>query len=159
MRRFALFATGAAVAAVTTGIASPARAQVPQRDVETFEEYVPNRGLIVSGSIVLGVTYGVSTIVAMRDADAADRALYVPLAGPWIDLAERDGCKGALRCDGETTNKVLLVADGVGQAIGALQIVGGFLFPAKRTVTTVGSVQLVPNVGPKSTGLTAYGTF
>ncbi|HWO11814.1 MAG TPA: hypothetical protein VNN80_20115, partial [Polyangiaceae bacterium] len=38
-------------------------------------------------------------------------------------------------CDSETVNKVLLVTDGVFQGIGALQIVGAFIFPETRAVT------------------------
>jgi hypothetical protein len=73
-----------------------------------------------------------------------------------MDLADRRECRG---CTSEATNKVLLVASGVGQAVGALQIVGGFLFPAKRTVTRVGRVHLAPQVGLGRAGLSAYGTF
>jgi len=37
-------------------------------------------------------------------------------------------------CDRENTYKVLLVADGVLQGLGALEILGGLLFPETKTV-------------------------
>jgi hypothetical protein len=124
------------------GVPSRARALERARDTVTITDSVPNRGLIWSGVAVLGTTYGISTVVAAVSDKPADRALWVPVAGPWIDLGSRGRCRGS--CNHEATNKVLLVADGLGQAIGALQILGGFLFPAKRTVTEVGRVQILP---------------
>ncbi|WP_437675505.1 hypothetical protein [Sorangium sp. So ce131] len=144
MNKLALFTSAAVLAVATTASTGAALAQEPQRDTVTITDSVPNRGLIWSGVAVLGTTYGVSTVVATFSDKPADLALWVPVAGPWIDLGARGGCEGERRCDAEATNKVLLVADGLGQAIGALQILGGFLFPAQRTVTQVGSVQILP---------------
>ncbi|WP_437585257.1 hypothetical protein [Sorangium sp. So ce1000] len=157
MQRLALFTTAAA-AALATVVANPtAQAQqTSAQDTVTYQENVPNSGLIVSGTILLGATYGASAFVATRSDRTEDSSLFVPIAGPWMDLADRRECRG---CTGEATNKVLLVASGVGQAVGALQIVGGFLFPAKRTVTRVGRVHLAPQVGLGRAGLSAYGTF
>ncbi|AUX48526.1 uncharacterized protein SOCE26_100640 [Sorangium cellulosum] len=143
MNKLALFTSAAVMAVATTGTGA-ALAQEPQRDTVTITDSVPNRGLIWSGVAVLGTTYGISTVVATFSDKPADRALWVPVAGPWIDLGARGSCEGGRRCDTEATNKVLLVANGLGQAIGALQILGGFLFPAQRTITQVGSVQIIP---------------
>ncbi|WP_437316580.1 hypothetical protein [Sorangium sp. So ce385] len=126
------------------GFTEAAHAQERTRDTVTITDSVPNRGLIWSGVAVLGTTYGISTVVATFSDKPADRALWVPIAGPWIDLGTRGKCSGDRACNTEATNKVLLVADGLGQAIGALQILSGFIFPAKRTVTEVGSVQIIP---------------
>jgi hypothetical protein len=66
---------------------------------------------------------------------------------------------------------VLIVVDGIFQGIGALNIVGAFLFPEKRTVTVslsapretrVSSLSLhvLPaQVGASAYGLAAVGTF
>jgi hypothetical protein len=56
-------------------------------------------------------------------------------------------------------NKVLLVADGLFQGFGALQVLGGFLFPTTRTVTQTANVQVLPNVGSTHVGITAVGSF
>ncbi|WP_437952750.1 hypothetical protein WME98_20075 [Sorangium sp. So ce296] len=144
MNKLALLTSAAAVAVATMGFTEAAHAQERTRDTVTITDSVPNRGLIWSGVAVLGTTYGISTVVATFSDRPADRALWVPIAGPWIDLGTRGKCGGDRSCNTEATNKVLLVADGLGQAIGALQILSGFIFPAKRTVTEVGSVQIIP---------------
>ncbi|AUX37956.1 MULTISPECIES: hypothetical protein [Sorangium] len=144
MNKLALLTSAAAVAVATLGFTGAAHAQERTRDTVTITDSVPNRGLIWSGVAVLGTTYGISTVVATFSDKPADRALWVPIAGPWIDLGSRGKCGGDRACNTEATNKVLLVADGLGQAIGALQILSGFIFPAKRTVTEVGSVQIIP---------------
>ncbi|MGK3988430.1 hypothetical protein WME99_35635 [Sorangium sp. So ce136] len=144
MNKLALFASAAVMAVATIGFTGTAHAQERTRDTVTITDSVPNRGLIWSGVAVLGTTYGISTVVATFSDEPADRALWVPVAGPWIDLGARGKCGDGRKCDAEATNKVLLVADGLGQAIGALQILGGFIFPATRTVTQVGSVQFIP---------------
>ncbi|WP_437957683.1 hypothetical protein WME76_41295 [Sorangium sp. So ce119] len=144
MNKLALFTSAAVMAVSTLAFTGTAQAQERTRDTVTITDSVPNRGLIWSGVAVLGTTYGISTVVATFSDEPADRALWVPVAGPWIDLGTRGKCGGGQECNAETTNKVLLVADGLGQAIGALQILSGFIFPAKRTVTEVGSVQIIP---------------
>lgn len=127
----------------------------------TTTETVPNRGLITSGVVLLGATYASSLVVAAGTSDYdPDRKLYIPIAGPWMDLAERKGECGrgnAPSCDNEDLYQVLLVADGIGQGIGALQILGGFVFPVHRTETV--SASIVPRLSPKMMGLSAVGTF
>jgi hypothetical protein len=53
------------------------------------------------------------------------------------------------------------VADGVFQGAGMAQIVAGFLFPEKRTVTRSAErgVHVSPTAGLGSVGITAYGAF
>jgi hypothetical protein len=67
----------------------------------------------------------------------------------------------------ETTYSVLIVADGIGQALGSIMIIGAFLHPEERTVThsTTASVPLEPvlHLLPSSVGtgygMLAIGTF
>jgi hypothetical protein len=100
-------------------------------------EYAPNGTLLASGVIVLGGSYAASVIVAGTSDHDGDHHLYVPIAGPWLDLTNRGSCPvGSTACDNETTYKVLLVIDGVLQAAGALQIVGALLSPEPQDVTT-----------------------
>ena len=54
-----------------------------------------------------------------------------------MNLANREPCgtgRNMPACDRENTYKVLLVADGVLQGLGALEILGGLLFPETKTV-------------------------
>jgi hypothetical protein len=130
----------------------------PARDVVTTEEKVPNAGLIASGAVMFSLPYATSVIVGASSTREGDRYLYVPVAGPWIDIAKRGPCRGA-GCEREMGNNVLLVANGVLQGVGALQILGGFIFPTTRTVTRTASVHVTPTGGPSSLGLAAFGAF
>jgi hypothetical protein len=182
--RFALKAAAAVTVAGSFAFAAPARAQdtvvvqpsqpapatnttvvqpAPTTVAETRTEYAgPNRALIASGLLTFGITYGASAIVASTSDLSADRRLFVPVVGPWLDLAQRPDCGPALdrSCDGETTNKVLLVADGIFQGLGVLQVIGGFLMPETRQVstTTTAKVRVVPQAG-RMTGLAVIGSF
>ena len=132
--------------------------------IETYEETGPNGGLIGGGVLMFGIAYGSSVVAAASSNRAADQSLFVPLLGPWIDLARRDGCIGVDACGvNETANKVLLVAGGLFQAAGALQILGGFLFPETRIVVRQAKdergLHLQPTAGYGSFGLSAYGAF
>lgn len=132
---------------------------MPPRDVITYEESMPNGSLIGSGLTMFGASYLPSLVVAASSDRAGDTALYIPVVGPWIDLGQRDSrCPGS-RCVGDAANKVLLVVDGVFQGLGALQVLGGFVFPTTRTVTQLAGVRVLPTVGSSQVGLTAVGSF
>lgn len=140
------------IRASVIGMATP-------HDVITYEESMPNGALIASGLTMFGVSYLPSMIVAASSSQPGDTSLFVPIVGPWMDLAQRDSSCLYGHCDRDTGNKVILVMDGVLQGLGALQIVGGFLFPTTRTVTQVASVHVVPSVSATQMGLTAVGAF
>lgn len=128
-------------------------------DVITYEESRPNGALIGSGLTMFAFSYIPSMIVAASSSRAGDNTLYVPVAGPWMNLAQRDNACPNGRCPGDTPNKVLLAFDGVFQGLGALQVLGGFLFPTTRTVTQTAGVHVLPSVSAHQVGLTAVGAF
>ena len=88
-----------------------------------------------------------------------------------MDLASRSSCPANAPCNHETVNKVLIVVDGIFQGLGALDIVGAFVFPEARTVTVRSSersdayesrvsLRIVPaQISANSYGLAAFGTF
>jgi len=134
---------------------------------EEVHHYGPNRAMIGSGVVTLGISYGASVIVGAQSDHAGDKSLFVPVAGPWMDLTTRGGCN-VEPCGHETANKVLLVVDGIVQAIGALDIVAGLF--TEETVRTAKAPAAPPNVAkttwhlaPTVTssayGLAAVGTF
>lgn len=134
-------------------------------DTITTEHTRPNVGLITSGLIMFGGTYAASTIVAAESSRPADNRLAVPLVGPWLDYGDRGSCSfasGGNTCSNtETANRVLLVADGIAQGLGVLQIVGGFIFPEHKVVQTTvstASVDFRPSFGSMN-GVTASGKF
>jgi hypothetical protein len=86
--------------------------------------------VFTGGAATFSLTYGISAVAA---AGTHNRDLYVPLAGPWIALADRRSCPATGACDNETTKKILLVADGVFQAAGAVAMVEAWVSPPHRT--------------------------
>jgi hypothetical protein len=124
----------------------------------------PSPGMLTSGLIVFGVSYTTAAVVGLTSERDSDEHMVVPFAGPWISLAERDGCDvGSEDCDGETAKKVLIGADGVFQAVGGLLVIGAFLNPEERTTsrayTADTKIRVTPAVGSNFTGLAAFGKF
>jgi hypothetical protein len=121
----------AAAACVTTMLAASASAQ---HRVDTVEYVGPDRSLLRSGAWTLGLSYAPALVVAIESDLPADKYLYAPVAGPWLDLSKRD-CS---TCKHETLNKVLLVTDGIIQGIGSLEIIGSLLFIERASTSTAG---------------------
>jgi len=122
----------------------------------------PDRQLLRSGAWTLGLSYVPALVVAIHSDEPADKNLYIPVAGPWMDYAKRD-CP---TCEHETANKVLLVTDGIFQGVGALQLVGSFLFVETRTTVArspkpiaTPKLQVAPARIAHGYGLAARGTF
>lgn len=150
--------------------APPVLVQQAPREIATYQEERPNVGLMTSGIVTLGLSYGASTVVAATSKNPADQRLYIPVAGPWMNLAERAPCHGRA-CGAEGTYKALLVANGIFQGLGALQILGGLLTTETRTVAAAPrksppaaafspSVRVSPaRLGQGAYGVSAYGTF
>jgi hypothetical protein len=94
-----------------------------------------NAPVFATGALVFAGSYGASAIVAgSSDHVGADR-LYVPVVGPWLALNDWGDCPiEQPRCDRNTTDKVLLVADGVFQGAGLITMVTGLLAPTSHTV-------------------------
>jgi hypothetical protein len=144
---------GAAAAAFTwtsislaqnTTVVTPAPTMAPV--AETRSGYTgPNRALIGTGLVTFGLSYIPAVIVAGESSQSADHHLYVPIVGPWLDLGDRPSCGvGSIACDTETTNKVLIAADGVFQGLGVLAVVAGFLTPEREHVVTLASAPAKP---------------
>lgn len=126
----------------------------------------PNRALLMTGLVLFGAPYVASIGVAAGSPHVGDSNLYIPVLGPWLDLGARGGCPANGDCGTETGNKVLLVGDGILQTVGALEILGAFIFPETVGVTTVatnksgGFVSVTPaKVGYDGYGMAALGQF
>ena len=152
MRKHVAMALGVTLAFVL-GV-STAQAQTVRRETVTTG---PNSAMLSSGVFVFGVPYIASIVVAANSDRSEDKHLYVPVVGPWLDFANRSPCGGFAQhsCDNETVNKVLLVADGIFQGIGALEIVGAFMSPETRTVRVATEPRVT--VGPSRVGAAGYG--
>jgi hypothetical protein len=145
----------AALAGIVTAVPASAQSR------ETVTTTGPNRELLHSGVFALGVPYVASVIVAASSDRSEDKHLYIPVVGPWMDFANRSPCGGIAQpsCDNETAYKVLLVGNGILQSVGALEIIGSFLFPQTRTVTTGRRVFVSPYFAGGGGGVSAFARF
>jgi len=150
-------------ATLAAGVTATLPAAAQQR-VDTIEYTGPDRGLLKTGAWTLGLSYAPALVVGIASPLPEDRYLLAPVAGPWLDFGKRD----CTSCKHETTNKVLLVTDGVIQAIGALQIVGSFFFVEHTVVSRPAraerprnalNLRVVPTRVAGGYGLTAFGNF
>jgi hypothetical protein len=98
---------------------------------------VPNPYLLGFGLTLWGASYAPSVAVAAASGNSADRSLYVPVVGPWIDLASRSPCTGN-GCSSESTNRALLVTDGTLQGLGTVLTLVSFFSPTHREILTIG---------------------
>lgn len=119
-----------------------------------------NAPVFATGAVVFAGSYGASAIVAgSSDHVGADR-LYVPVVGPWLALNDWGDCPITQpRCDNTTTDKVLLVADGVFQAAGVITMLSGVLSPSHHTVYTTRTADLKPKITPTHNGFAVIGRF
>lgn len=159
----------AAMAQETTVVAQPPAPATVAPAQETVTVYKgPNRALIGAGVGVFAASYIPAVIVGAESSLDADRHLFIPVVGPWIDLGNRPACGvSSVVCNNETTNKVLLAVDGVFQGIGVLTAIAGLLMPERQEVVTTTtataekpSIHLSPaEMGAGGAGVAAFGTW
>jgi hypothetical protein len=142
---------------------APARTTIVEHDPEGTEVYDQwNAPMFATGAVVFAGSYGASAIVASQsDHVGADR-LYVPVVGPWLALNDWGDCPiEKPRCDQNTTDKVLLVADGVFQAAGLVTMVSSLLSPTHHTVygTHVAKDEAKTRITPTHNGFAVVGRF
>jgi hypothetical protein len=131
----------------------------------------PNRGMMGSGFLVFGMAYVPAVVVAAQSTQAADQKLYIPVAGPWLDLASRPSCAGAtaaaaVACDNDAGNRALIAIDGIFQGLGALFVAGSLFVPEHPRAMTTAQAEARPRVhispahlGPGGYGVAATGSF
>lgn len=157
------FVRCAAVLATVAGLLVT-RSASAQRVIEHERGTGTNTTMFRSGVGTLVLSYVPAVVVAGFSDEPSDQRLYIPVAGPWLDLGERD-CPD---CRHETANKALLVVDGIFQGLGAIDIVGSFFVTEDRVVIaravppspTLASVRLaVAPVHGGGYGMVALGQF
>ena len=127
----------------------------------------PNGALIGAGLFVLAASYMPAIAVAESSGAKVDEHLYVPVAGPWLDLVRRPTCN-ATDCGAEFGNRALIATDGLLQGLGAFMTLVGLLtlddedgasppIAKNRDHTTV---HVSPSqLGSSAYGVTAFGSF
>lgn len=146
--------TSVAIAALTFAASATAFAQGEER--QPYSESRPNRGLLITGGAVLAASYIPPVVVAATSGRDGDQFLYIPIAGPWIDLGERGGC-GPNPCGQEALYKTLLVATGIAHLVGTGLVISSFVVPERNERARTAKASTKPVVVPAQLGRSGAG--
>lgn len=157
--------TTAGDGASSTTVTTTSTSRTPYgADVPITETSLPNRPLLVGSGTLLVASYVPTAVIGGVSDRSEDRYLFIPVAGPWVDLTQRD-CT-ARPCTNEDLNKALIIGSGVLQGIGALGVLSSFFIPERTTrlstATTTPQKQFAiapAQLGRSAYGLSALGTF
>lgn len=152
----------------TQTTAAPYAVVSGDRTTERTVERRPNRTLLSTGAGIFVLSYGSSVVAgAVSDRDE-DKRLFIPVVGPWMDLANRD-CGPANPCGAnEDVAKAMLVTSGVVQGAGLLLALSSLIIPESESVSERTSakakvvkpeVKVAPVSFAAGAGLGAVGRF
>lgn len=94
------------------------------------ESLRPNLPLLLSGGALFLGADGTSALVGVANDRKADEKLARPIAGPWLDLRDRQ-CERT-PCDHEGLSKVVRLMSGVLQSAGVLGVLGSVVVAEER---------------------------
>jgi len=157
----ARYGAGATHASTTTTTAAP---YDPYGNTDTTRRtYRPNRPMLIVGSSIFLGSYATTAVVGATSNLDADRNLFIPVAGPWIDLADRP-CGFGDCGSREDLNNALLIGGGVTQAAGLAVAIASFFVPERdhprrSTAAAKPTVQVAPLSLARGAGLGAVGSF
>jgi hypothetical protein len=113
-----------------------------------------NQALLWGGAGLFVASYAASFVVALGNR-SEDNYLFIPVAGPWIDLGARDCDRRP--CTNETLNVALLIADGLAQAAGLIGVGAAFLLPRRGTTGTAKAEEPSITIAPTRMARDGYG--
>lgn len=124
---------------------------------EVYDDW--NAPVFATGALVFGGSYAAAAIAGSESNHPGADRLWVPVAGPWLALNDWGACPiENPRCDTNTTDKVLLIADGVFQAAGLITMVDGVMMPSHHRVIQRTADTKV-HVTPTGSGFAVFGRF
>lgn len=124
---------------------------------EVYDDW--NAPVFATGALVFGGSYAAAAIASSESNHPGADRLWVPVVGPWLALNDWGNCPIANpSCDTNTTDKVLLIADGVFQAAGLITMVDGVLMPSHHRVIQRTADTKV-HVTPTGNGFAVFGHF
>ena len=130
----------------------------PSRDITLYNKRTPNKAMLITGGFLLVGTYATTAALSAANGPTADKDLFIPVVGPWINLADRDTNR-----PNNTRDTTLIVGSGVLQGVGAVMLVSSFFIPEKVPTARISAgnvkMQITPTAGPGAGGLGAVGTF
>ena len=93
------------------------------------------KGLTITGSILLGVSYGISlSVAAGSEYDDTYGWLAIPVAGPLIASAQLEDCDADGSCGDNGAERGFLMLDALAQGAGAAMLIIGLAVPKKVLV-------------------------
>jgi hypothetical protein len=130
----------------------------PGESTTVYQRHRPNTPLLVTGGVLLAATYATTAALSGSNGPIADRDLYLPIVGPWINLADRDTNR-----ENNTRDTVLIAGSGVLQGLGALMLVTSFFVPENVPAARISAGNVKMQVSPTASmgggGVGAVGTF
>jgi hypothetical protein len=116
----------------------------------------PHRPLLSTGIGLFVVSYGASVVTGAVSSNDADRNMFVPVVGPWMNLAQRDGGGS-----NEDINRAMIITSGIAQGAGVLMAVSSLFIPEKVETKRVAKpeVKVTPVSFGGGAGVGAFGTF
>jgi len=109
--------------------------------------------MLSTGATVLVLSY-VPAAIAAATADDTSDDLYIPVAGPWLEIANHPN---------DTLSTTLLAIDGAFQGLGSLAMLAGLIIPERKSENwyLIGNnkLHMMPSGGRASVGMRAAGTF
>lgn len=134
-----------------------------------YLEQSVRRGPVIAGSIVFGVAYTLGLSIAGGNNFSNQSGwLALPVAGPWLALAQRrDSCSSNSTFGGCVDSAIGgawartgLVMDGLAQATGAALFIWGVTSHTRRLVRDdVARVEILPTTVGSGYGVGAFGRF
>jgi hypothetical protein len=141
----------------TPNTVPPPQAYTEPEGTEEYDAW--NAPVFATGTLVFAGSYAAGAIVAGSSNHPGAERLYVPVVGPWLALNDWGSCPiNNPSCDQNTTDKVLLVADGVFQAAGLITMLDGVLQPSSHHVITRTADTKV-HLAPTPNGAMVFGRF
>lgn len=146
---------------VSAAAPTPPVTSTPMTSGETttvYQHQRPNRPLLITGGALLVGTYATTAALSGANGPVADRDLYIPVVGPWINIADRNTNR-----NNNTRDTLLIAGSGVLQGVGAALLITSFFVPESIPAARISAgnvkMQVTPTAGMGSGGLGAVGTF
>jgi len=130
----------------------------PGESTTVYQRHRPNTPLLITGGSLLVGTYATTAAVSGANGPVADRDLYIPIVGPWINIADRSTDR-----ENNTRDTVLIAGSGVLQGVGALMLITSFFVPERVPAARISAgnvkMQVAPTASMGGGGVGAFGTF
>lgn len=116
----------------TTTTQAPYYAPTADTSEKTIEKR-PHSTLLSTGIGLFVIGYGSSVVAGAVSNRDEDKNLFIPVVGPWMDLANRD-CAARACGENEDLAKAMIVTSGIVQGAGVLMGLSSLFIPETTSV-------------------------